>query len=110
MGACSTKRKRSIDSPKPIGKLSEQDIIFRRFNDYLELVGDISHLGGYIQDRIKELRQIKEEMRYATTWERKIQIQKAVEIIEFLYEDKHFSQAFPILRESLHEITLSTIG
>ncbi|CAD8199265.1 unnamed protein product [Paramecium pentaurelia] len=113
MGACHTKRSRRQSNEWRFSeRLTSQrlDFIFQRLSLYLELVGDIHSLGGYLQEKINELFQITQKLTLVKEHLQKIELlYEASEIIEYLYDDKHFSQAFPILRESLYEITQLTL-
>ncbi|CAD8109683.1 unnamed protein product [Paramecium sonneborni] len=112
MGTCQTSRQRRLSM---IWKINERhssqklDFTCQRLSLYLELVGDTHSLGGYLQDKIQTLFQIKQKLYEVKSQLSKIKLlHEASEIIEYLYNDKHFSQAFPILRESLFEITQMT--
>ncbi|CAD8184040.1 unnamed protein product [Paramecium pentaurelia] len=112
MGTCQTSRQRRQSKIMKIReRFSSQklDCTCQRLSLYLELVGDTHTLGGYLQDRIQTLFEIKQKLYIVTCQQCKLQLlHEASEIIEYLYKDKHFSQAFPILRESLLEITQVT--
>ncbi|CAD8190358.1 unnamed protein product [Paramecium octaurelia] len=113
MGTCQTSRKRIKSNTWTICEGLQQkklDSTCQRLSLYLELVGDTHSLGGYLQERIRTLFEIKQKLNPNATQSQKIKsMQEASEIIEYLYNDKHFSQAFPILRESLFEITQVSI-
>ncbi|CAK94219.1 unnamed protein product (macronuclear) [Paramecium tetraurelia] len=113
MGACHTKRSRRQSKEwRFCERLTSQrlDFIFQRLSLYLELVGDTHSLGGYLQEKINELFQIKQKLTLVKDHIQKIELlYQASDVIEYLYDDKHFSQAFPILRESLYEITQLTL-
>ncbi|CAK89990.1 unnamed protein product (macronuclear) [Paramecium tetraurelia] len=112
MGACHTSRQRRQSNVMRISeRISPQKLDFtcQRLSLYLELVGDTHTLGGYLQERIQTLVEIKQKLYIVTCQQSKMKLlHEASEIIEYLYNDKHFSQAFPILRESLLEITQVT--
>ncbi|CAD8193489.1 unnamed protein product [Paramecium pentaurelia] len=113
MGTCQTSKQRIKNNTWTISeRLQSQKLDFtcQRLSLYLELVGDTHSLGEYLQERIRTLLQIKQKLYIDASQSQKIKLmQEASEIIEYLYNDKHFSQAFPILRESLLEITQVSI-
>ncbi|CAD8104464.1 unnamed protein product [Paramecium sonneborni] len=112
MGACQTSRQRrpsKVWSENEKHQSHKLEFTCQRLSLYLDLVGDTHSLGGYLQERIQTLFQIKQKLNIVTSQFGKMELlHEASEIIEYLYNDKHFSQAFPILRESLLEITQLT--